>query len=66
MVGLRLRLTAAPKTAASSLAFTGPGTGLYIVGAAGLLMVLLGAAILGLSGAPSSLMLAMRRRRRNN
>jgi hypothetical protein len=58
--------TAAPKTAASSLAFTGPGTGLYIVGAAGFLMVLLGAAVLGLSGAPSSLMLALRRRRRNN
>jgi hypothetical protein len=58
--------TAAPTTAASSgsLAFTGPGTGLYIVGAAGLFMVLLGAAVLGLSGAPSSLALALRRRRR--
>ncbi len=55
---------AAPTTAASSLAFTGPGTGLYIVGAAGLFMVLLGAAVLGLSGAPSSLVLALRRRRR--
>jgi hypothetical protein len=57
---------AAAKTAASStLAFTGPGTGLYIVGAAGLIMVLLGAAILGLSGAPGSLALALRRRRRS-
>jgi hypothetical protein len=60
--------TAAPTTAASSgsLAFTGPGTGLYIIGAAGLIMVLLGGAILGLSGAPSSLVLAMRRRRRSS
>jgi hypothetical protein len=59
---------AAPKTAASSgsLAFTGPGTGLYIIGAAGFIMVLLGAAILGLSGAPSSLALALRRRRRSS
>jgi hypothetical protein len=59
---------AAPTTAAASgsLAFTGPGTGLYIVGAAGLIMVLLGAAILGLSGAPGSLVLAMRRRRRSS
>jgi hypothetical protein len=58
---------AAPKTAASSgsLAFTGPGTGLYIIGAAGLIMVLLGAAILGLSGAPGSLALSLRRRRRS-
>jgi hypothetical protein len=60
--------TAAPATAASSgsLAFTGPGTGLYIIGAAGLIMVLLGAAILGLSGAPGSLALALRRRRRSS
>lgn len=60
--------TAAPATAASSgsLAFTGPGTGLYIIGAAGLIMILLGGAILGLSGAPSSLVLAMRRRRRSS
>ena len=57
--------TAAPTTAASSLAFTGPGTGLYIVGIAGLVMVLLGIAVLGLSGAPASLMLAVRRRRRD-
>jgi hypothetical protein len=59
---------AAPKTAATSgsLAFTGPGTGLYIIGSAGLLMVLLGAAILGLSGAPGSLVLALRRRRRSS
>ena len=59
---------AAPTTAASSgsLAFTGPGTGLYIIGAAGLIMVLLGAAILGLSGAPNSLALALRRRRRSS
>ena len=60
--------TAAPTTAASSgsLAFTGPGTGLYIIGAAGLFMTLLGIAFLGLSGAPSSLVLAMRRRRRSS
>ena len=57
---------AAPATAASSLAFTGPGTGLYIIGAAGFIMVLLGAAILGLSGAPGSLALALRRRRRSS
>jgi hypothetical protein len=59
---------AAPKTAASSgsLAFTGPGTGLYIIGAAGFIMVLLGAAILGLSGAPGSLALALRRRRQSS
>ncbi len=60
--------TAAPTTAASSgsLAFTGPGTGLYIIGAAGLIMLVLGATILGLSGAPGSLVLALRRRRRNS
>ena len=59
---------AAPTTAASSgsLAFTGPGTGLYIVGAAGLFMILLGIAFLGLSGVPNSLVLAMRRRRRSS
>ena len=60
--------TTAPTTAAtsSSLAFTGTGTGLYVIGAAGLIMVVLGGALLGFSGAPGSLVMALRRRRRSS
>lgn len=42
--------TAAPATSSSTLAATGPGTGLWVIALAGLVLLYLGAAMLGLVG----------------